>query len=90
MVNHHPHWSLAMDTSAHHMSALFSQLGLDSSPNAMTQFIMQHRLPDHLTLTQAPFWNAGQVQFLNDCYREDSDWIPVVDELNARLHHPHE
>jgi hypothetical protein len=75
-----------MDTSTHDMAALFAQLGLDNSSAAIEQFIHQHQLHDRAKLTEALFWSAGQIQFLKDCYREDSDWIPIVDDLNAQLH----
>ena len=44
-----------MDTSRHTMSTLFSQLGLDNSPEAIARFVKEHHLPEGMLLSQAPF-----------------------------------
>ena len=53
-----------MDTSRHTMSTLFSQLGLDNSPEAIARFVKEHHLPEGMLLSQAPFWNEGQRHFI--------------------------
>ena len=60
-----------MDTSRHTMSTLFSQLGLDNSPEAIARFVKEHHLPEGMLLSQAPFWNE--------------DWSEMIDELDAML-----
>lgn len=55
-----------MDTSRHTMSTLFAQLGLDNNPKAIEGFVKQHRLPDDMLLSQAPFWNEGNVTLLKN------------------------
>lgn len=75
-----------MDTSNHDMSALFQQLGLDHTDAAIDAFVQSHQLTADDKLTDAPYWSEGQAQFLTECYRQDSDWIPVVDDLNTQLH----
>lgn len=77
-----------MDTSTHTMETLFDQLGLDSSPGAIEQFIREHRpLPAEMALADAPFWNDSQARFLRDGIRADSDWAEVIDDLDAQLRH---
>ncbi len=75
-----------MDTTTHNLRTLFAQLGLDDDPAAIKQFIASHRLPADTELAKASFWNLGQASFLQEAWREDSDWCEVIDELNALLH----
>lgn len=80
-----------MDTTTHHtMQDLFAQLGLPSEPGDIRAFLHQHRpLPDHLRLSEAPFWTESQANFLREKIREDGDWAVLVDTLNAQLReHP--
>ncbi|ATD07156.1 MULTISPECIES: DUF2789 domain-containing protein [Pseudoalteromonas] len=74
-----------MDTSRHTMSTLFAQLGLDNNPKAIEGFVKQHRLPDDMLLSQAPFWNEGQRHFIEESLKEDADWSEIIDELDAML-----
>ena len=57
---------------------LFEQLGLDSDQASMDAFFASHSLAQDTKLSEAAF--------LRDEIREDAEWAPVVDELNARLH----
>lgn len=76
-----------MESSTHTLSELFAQLGLDNSPQAIDQFIAQHQpLPEGMKLADAPFWSAGQSQFLREELHDDADWAELVDQLNVRLH----
>lgn len=69
------------------MSTLFEQLGLPSDPASIDNFIADHApLPNHVKLTEAPFWNDSQRAFLKDELMEDAEWAPIVDELNVRIH----
>jgi hypothetical protein len=71
----------------HDMPTLFEQLGLPSDDAAIRAFIDAHRpLPEAMMLSEAPFWSDAQATFLRESWREDSDWAPVVDTLNALLH----
>ncbi|APW39942.1 hypothetical protein RD110_24315 [Rhodoferax koreense] len=75
-----------MDLTNHVMTDLFDQLGLPSSEAEMTQFIADHRpLPESVKLADAPFWSKGQAQFLREEINEDSEWAPLVDQLNTSL-----
>lgn len=81
-----------MDTTTHHdLSALFAQLGLPDEPADIQAFVRRHRpLPQSLNLSEAPFWNAGQVAFLREqWHQDDGDWVVQIDTLNALLReHP--
>ncbi|MEI5639157.1 MULTISPECIES: DUF2789 domain-containing protein [unclassified Pseudoalteromonas] len=74
-----------MDTSRHTMSTLFSQLGLDNSPEAIARFVKEHHLPEGMLLSQAPFWNEGQRHFIEESLAQDADWSEMIDELDAML-----
>ncbi|MCF6783476.1 MULTISPECIES: DUF2789 domain-containing protein [Pseudomonadaceae] len=66
---------------------LFEQLGLPADPASIDEFISRHRpLPNHMKVSEAPFWNEAQGSFLKEQLMDDAEWAPVVDELNARLH----
>lgn len=75
-----------MDTTSQTINTLFEQLGLDSSDEAIDQFVRQHRLPAEVKISDAPFWTDGQRAFIKDAYQLDNHWNPIVDDLNARLH----
>ena len=75
-----------MDTSSHSLENLFLQLGLNNSPAAMDEFIVEHKLPPEKTIEAAEFWTASQRAFIKECLSEDSDWAEVVDQLNVLLH----
>lgn len=69
------------------MTTLFEQLGLPSDPASIDNFIADHApLPNHVKLSEAPFWNDSQRAFLKDELMEDAEWAPIVDELNVRIH----
>ena len=65
---------------------LFAQLGLDSSDEAIENFIQNNQLPDNITLREAPFLDDQQKMFIQEEWRLDAVWSLVIDELNARLH----
>ncbi len=70
----------------HTFEELFLQLGLGNSQDEIDQFIADHSpLPNHIPLTEAPFWTPAQAEFIRQAIEEDSDWSEVVDELNAAL-----
>lgn len=52
-----------MDTTPIDLSHLFEQLGLESQPNAIAQFIATHKLAAQIHLTEAPFWTQAQRVF---------------------------
>lgn len=79
-----------METNFHNLVALFEQLGLDSTNEAIAAFIDKNRpVPDNLALHEAEFWSASQAAFLQEAIDEDADWAEVVDELNVLLRRPH-
>ena len=75
-----------MDMSANTLETLFAQLGLDNSPEEITQFAETHKLPHDVYINNAPYWSDGQRHFLQEALRQDSDWAEVVDQLNVLLH----
>ena len=75
-----------MDTTESCMTNLFLQLGLPAGKDDIARFIREHKLPEDLLISEAPFWNDGQRQFIREEWREDADWAIVVDELNEALH----
>ena len=75
-----------MDTTESCMTNLFLQLGLPAGKDDIARFIREHQLPEGLLISEAPFWNDGQRQFIREEWREDADWAIVVDELNEALH----
>lgn len=77
-----------MESPAHDLKALFSQLGLDGSEAGIEHFIAAHTpLPDDVALHQAAFWNASQSAFLCEAIRDDADWADSVEQLNLMLRH---
>lgn len=77
-----------MDTGSHALPELFAQLGLETDPQSIEQFIQHHDLPTGLSITKAPFWSDAQAAFLKESIAQDSDWAPAVDELATALNHP--
>ncbi len=76
-----------MDLSAHQLSNLFDQLGLDSSPASIENFIKEHSpLATNTLLANASFWTDSQATFLREEILNDADWAEVIDQLNERLH----
>lgn len=75
-----------MDTSAHTLSTLFAQLGLDNSEQAIAEFIRQHKLTAGLAIQDAPYWNSAQASFLRESLKLDAEWCEIIDELNILLH----
>ncbi|MDO4223793.1 MAG: DUF2789 family protein [Acinetobacter sp.] len=68
------------------MNELFAQLGLESSDEAIEQFIKTHQLSDDIPLNEAPFFNDAQKAFINEAWRADAVFVTMVEELNVRLH----
>lgn len=65
---------------------LFSQLGLDNSPQAIRKFVSTHTLHRDEDLQAARFWNESQAEFIRDAWIEDADWVHAIDELDTLLH----
>ncbi|PVZ79307.1 DUF2789 domain-containing protein [Serratia sp. S1B] len=68
------------------MTNLFAQLGLDSSAEAIQNFIETHQLPANTHIMDAEFWSAAQRQFLSEKVASDGEWAITVDQLNESLH----
>lgn len=68
------------------MNDLFAQLGLDSSDEAIEDFIANHPLAKEEDLIKADIWDEKQRMFLQEEWRKDAAWVEVIDELNVRLH----
>ena len=75
-----------MDMTQPTIETLFEQLGLSGQPADVDAFIAQHRpLADDVLLPNAPFWTPAQSQFLREEFKDDAEWIPVIDQLNVML-----
>lgn len=68
------------------MTNLFLQLGLDASEQGIAQFIQGHQLAAGVRVADAPYWNAGQREFLAEQLKDDAQWAEIVDQLNEALH----
>jgi len=75
-----------MDTTESSMTNLFLQLGLSADKDDIAAFLRDHQLPAAVRVSEAPFWNEGQRQFLREEWREDAEWAIAVDALNEALH----
>lgn len=75
-----------MDTTESSMTNLFLQLGLPAEKNEIADFIRDHQLAEDVRVSEAPFWNDGQRQFLREQLVVDADWAIIVDELSEALH----
>ena len=68
------------------MNELFAQLGLDSSDEAIDQFIEKNQLAKEEELIDAHIWSDNQRAFLQGEWFKDAAWVETIDELNVRLH----
>ncbi|OZG74622.1 hypothetical protein BTA51_06415 [Hahella sp. CCB-MM4] len=77
-----------MDTSTHNLRGLFEQLGLPGDQDSVTAFIEEHApLSNGTNLSDAPFLNESQRDFIRQQWELDSDWCEAIDELDALLRH---
>lgn len=75
-----------MHDSQHNLTSLFDQLGLPSTEKDIEAFIYSHRpLDATIPLSKAPFWTAGQAQFLIEQIKDDADWAVVIDKFDTSL-----
>ncbi|MGB5444503.1 MAG: DUF2789 domain-containing protein [Psychromonas sp.] len=75
-----------MEMQNHPLSALFDQLGLDSSESEIVRFINKNApLTGDAKLHEADFWTTAQSEFLRQAKEEDADWAEIVDQLDAML-----
>lgn len=75
-----------MDTTESNMTNLFLQLGLPAEKAEIAAFIRDHQLAEDVRVSEAPYWNDGQRQFLREQLVVDADWAIIVDELSEALH----
>lgn len=68
------------------LNDLFIQLGLDSSDEAIDQFIADNQLDEDTNLKDAKVWTEKQRAFLQEEWKRDAVWVEVIDELNVRMH----
>jgi hypothetical protein len=75
-----------MEKNLHTLGELFSQLGLPCDTVSIESFIAHHRpLDGTIKLSDAPFWNQSQRDFLQQQICVDADWSEWVDKLDVRL-----
>lgn len=70
----------------YNMNELFAQLGLDSSDEAIDNFIEKNQLAKEEKLIESDIWNDNQRMFLQEEWEKDAAWVEVIDDLNVRLH----
>ena len=68
------------------MNDLFAQLGLDSSDEAIDDFIAKNKLAADEKLVESDVWDEKQRMFLQEEWRKDAAWVELIDELNVRMH----
>ena len=68
------------------LNDLFAQLGLDSSDEAIDQFMAENQLDEETNLKDAKVWTEKQRAFLQEEWKRDAVWVEVIDELNVRMH----
>ena len=68
------------------LNDLFAQLGLDSSDEAIDQFIADNQLDEDTNLKDAKVWTEKQRAFLQEEWKRDAVWVEVIDEPNVRMH----
>ena len=75
-----------MDLSEHTLNNLFQQLGLPDSAQEINNFIASHKGIDKMIpLHEADLWSTAQAAFLKESMEQDSDWVEVIDHLDAML-----
>lgn len=68
------------------MQNLFEQLGLDTDPDSIDEFIEKNKIYSHeLHIADAPFWNQSQSEFIRESIYYDSEWSNSIDELDVIL-----
>ncbi len=78
-----------MERRNHSLAALFSQLGLDGTDQAIQKFMLENApLSRGVELHKAAFWNYSQAAFLQQAKDEDADWVAIVDSLDLMLRNP--
>lgn len=70
----------------YNMNELFAQLGLNSSDEAIDQFIEKNKLAKEEKLIEADIWSDNQRAFLQEEWEKDAAWVEIIDDLNVRLH----
>ncbi|WP_350560082.1 DUF2789 family protein [Psychrobacter sp. CAL346-MNA-CIBAN-0220] len=65
---------------------LFAQLGLDSSDQAIDNFVEKHQLAKDEKLIESDVWNDNQRMFLQEEWEKDAAWVEIIDDLNVRMH----
>lgn len=71
--------------SEYTMNNLFAQLGLDSSDDAINEFIEKNQLAAGESLKESKIWNDNQRTFLQEEWDKNSMWTQVIDDLNLLL-----
>lgn len=68
------------------MTALFEQLGLDSSPESIEAFFSRHHLQPEVDVSEADFLSFEQRLTLARMRDEDAEWAEIVDTMETLLH----
>jgi len=65
---------------------LFAQLGLDNSPEKVSEFIRNHQLPLGASIDNAFFFDDAQTAFIRQAWLADAEWVYAIEQLNIALH----
>ena len=75
-----------VNRSSHTLGTLFEQLGLQSSPQSIDDFLLTHSpLSGEISLCEAKFWSRSQATFLQEAINDDSEWALIADQLSQLL-----
>ena len=75
-----------MEAPMHSIVSLFDQLGLESTQQAIDDFIDKHKpLASNIELSQAEFWSDSQASFIKETKDDDADWAEIVDQFDTML-----
>lgn len=70
----------------HNLNALFEQLGLLNSDNAIKRFVELHcPLNPKTKLYEANIWSTSQSAFLKKAHEENNEWTEMVKHLDILL-----
>ena len=78
-----------MQPHTHKLNHLFEQLGLPSDEKDIDAFLAKHHLKDDEKLHSAWFLSDNQRRFVQEGWKQDSDWCEPIDLLDVLLRSPH-
>lgn len=75
-----------MDAQTYSLSALFHQLGLDSSRGGIEKLVVSMApIPSNQALWEAPQWTDTQASMLRQLYENEGHWSYAYEQLEILL-----